>query len=105
MNIEQVEGQLAEFDGNEVSVILPIRGTVLQTFYGRLEIKHDWENYIILYSIKFYPDVEVSFQAHDVQKIILYPYESSDVNSMNIVASIVLKGDTWLEQPRFLQPH
>lgn len=94
MNIEQVEGQLSELDGKSVSVTIPIRGTVIQTFYGQLAVKNDWENHIIRYSLRFYPDADINFQAQDVHKIIPHPTENLDAN-------IILKSDTWLEQEKY----
>jgi len=91
MNIEQVEGQLSEFEGKPVSVALPIRGTVVQMFYGNLEITHDWENHLIIYRLRFYPDTSINFQAQDVQKITINSFEE-------IMASIVLKSDAHMEQ-------
>lgn len=92
MNIEQVEGQMNEFKGKTIAVAIPIRGTVHQTFYGDLEIHHDWENHLIIYSIKFHPDSDINFQAHDVHKIIPKPNEE-------VHASVILKSDTWLNEP------
>lgn len=93
MNLEQAEGQLSEFDGCPVSIILPIRGTVVQSFFGTLKISHNWDDHIILYSVKFYPDTEISFQAQDVEKIIPRPNDDLDAN-------IILKSDTWMEQSK-----
>lgn len=94
MNIEQVEGQLSELHGKSVSVTVPIRGTVYQTFFGHLDIKHDWENHIIRYSLRFYPDADVNFQAQDIHKIISHPSEYLDAN-------IILKSDSWMEQEKY----
>lgn len=91
MNIEQVEGQLSEFEGKPVAVALPIRGTVVQMFYGSLEITHDWENHLIIYRIRFYPDTSINFQAQDIHKITPTPSEE-------VMASIVLKSDACMEQ-------
>lgn len=91
MNVEQVEGQLSEFEGKPVSVTLPIRGTVVQVFYGNLEITHDWENHLIIYKLRFYPDTSINFQAHDVLKITTTPMQE-------VSASIVLKSDIQMEQ-------
>lgn len=93
MSYEQIEGKLAEFEGHAVSVVLPIRGTIVQAFYGSLAIKHDWANHIILYKLSFYPDAELSFQAHDVDKILENPNDQ-------VTASIILKADAWMEQSK-----
>ena len=94
MNLEQIEGQLAEYEHMTVSVAIPIRGTVCQIFFGVLHIVHDWENHIIRYEIGFYPDAAVSFQAQDVHKI-----ENKPNNQL--AASITLKSDTTLEQSKY----
>jgi len=93
MNIEQIEAQLAEFDGKLISVALPIRGTICQFFYGNLKIIHDWDNTRIIYSVKFYPDTEITFQAQDVYQITTTP-------SKVLSATVSLKSDSWLEQSR-----
>jgi hypothetical protein len=94
MNEEQIEGQLAEFNGHFVCVEVPVRGTVFQTFLGPLEITPNWLENIIVYSIKFYPDQEISFQAQDVEKIVLDPNEI-------MKAIIFLKSDSPMQQLKF----
>lgn len=94
MNLEQVEGQLSEFEGKDVSVAVPIRGTVCQVFFGKLEIRHNWEQHIISYEIGFYPDTAISFQAQDVHRIVPAPNET-------LSATILLKSDTWMEQSKY----
>lgn len=96
MNLEQVEGQLAEFEGHDVSVAIPIRGTVCQVFFGKLEIVHDWAQHIILYQLGFYPDAVISFQAQDVQCIVTVPATTNN----GLLAKITLKPDTFMEQSR-----
>lgn len=93
MNIEQVEGQMAEYEHQTISVAIPIRGTICQVFFGELHIQHNWADHIISYEIGFYPDAAITFQAHDVQKIVSKP-------NNQLAASIVLKSDSWLEQSK-----
>lgn len=88
MNIEQVEAQLSEFEHDTISVIVPIRGTVVLTFCGKLIIKHDWENHIILYSAG-----EVCFQAPDVERIIEH-------SGLLIDATVMLKSDAPMEKSK-----
>lgn len=97
MNIEQAEGQLAEFEGKSVTVVIPIRGTVFQSVFGMLKIEHDWEHHIISYELINYTfDTVISFQAHDVQKIAT-PLKPS---TSNFVAKIFLKPDTFMQQSK-----
>ena len=94
MNLEQIEGQMAEFDGMMVSVTVPIRGSIYQAFFGHLHIGHNWEEHIILYEIRHYPDASISFQAQDVQSI-------TPTNTPELVARIVLKSDAPMEKSKF----
>jgi hypothetical protein len=91
MNLEQVEGQLAEFEGKPVSVTLPIRGSVCIIFGGDLKIEHDWENHIISYQVGF--NHCVHFEAKDVESIAV-------MNDMS-TASVVLKSDAPMEKSKF----
>jgi hypothetical protein len=95
MNIEQVEGQLAEFEGNQIFVVLPIRKTVSQRFYGKLSIYHKWEDHIISYEVKLDLNSSVRFQAHDVHSIV--PTPTTDGRSIEVN----LKSDTFMEQSNY----
>lgn len=86
MSLEQLEGQMQEYEGKTIAVAIPIRGTVFNTFYGELTINHDWANHAIYYSIRLHPDQDINFQAQDIQKITEKPNE-------NLEASVQLKGD------------
>ena len=97
MNIEQVEGQLAQYKGKLVAVCVPIRGTIHQTFYGHLEIVESWEDHkFILYTVNFWPDADVNFRAGDVLKI-------TDKPTANIAASILLITDEWKAHQKLLK--
>lgn len=92
MNLEQIEGHLAEFEGKKVSVTVPIRGTAHMIFSGNLQIEHDWENHTISYRVDG-SNPFIHFQAKDV--------ESMCATQDNSMASIVLKSDTWMEQSKY----
>jgi len=94
MNLEQVEGQMAEFEHQTISVAIPIRGTVCQVFFGELHINHDWVNHTISYEIGFYPDAAISFQAQDVHKIVPHP-------TNQLVAAVTLKSDSSMEKSKY----
>ncbi len=91
MSFEQIEGHLASYEGKQVSVAVPIRGTVCANYFGNLVISHDWENHRIYYSVRFYPDADLNFQSHDVHKIIPTP-------TPELEAAIILKSDVSMEQ-------
>lgn len=84
MNFEQIEGHLAKFEDRMVAVSLPIRGNTVITYYGNLNITHQWSTAAIYYGIKLHPDSELTFQASDVATIINDP-------NPEIEASIILK--------------
>lgn len=86
MSFEQMEGHLAEYEGKQISVVIPIRGTVHFSYYGNLAINHDWANHSIYYSIRLHPDSDINFQAQDVEKIIPKPNSELD-------ATIILKSE------------
>lgn len=86
MSFEQIEGTLAEYEGKQISVAIPIRGTIHFNYYGNLVIMHDWSNHAIHYSIKLHPDSDINFQAHDVEKVIPKP-------NAELEATIVLKSE------------
>lgn len=94
MSFEQLEGHLAEFEGKQISVAIPIRGTAYIGYYGNLAINHDWANHAIYYSIRLHPDSDINFQAHDVEKIIEKP-------NAELEATIVLKS----EEDRYKPQH
>lgn len=94
MNLEQVEGQMAEYEGKSVGVAIPIHGSIVQMIFGTLTIVHNWTEHIILYEIHLQPDFAVSFQAQDIHKIVNAPNE-------NLAATIYLKRDEHdSEKPR-----
>lgn len=93
MSFEQIEAQLTEFEDELVGVIVPIRGTIIQVFYGKLSYTNDADSHAIIFRLTFYPDAELNFQAHDVDKILNKP------NDM-LAASIILKADAWMEQSK-----
>ena len=97
MNFEQIEGYLQDLDGKPVSVAVPIRGTICNNYYGTLTVTHDWAMSRIYYAVKFYPDMDIMFQAEDVEKIIYHPNENLD-------AAIILKADTTMQQSHFCPP-
>jgi hypothetical protein len=91
MNKEQVEAQLSEYERKVVAVNIPIRGTILLTYYGELIIVADWVNHMIMYVVRFYPDMSIAFQASDVQKIISTETEA-------LAATIILNSDAPMHQ-------
>jgi hypothetical protein len=91
MNLEQVEGQMSEYEHQTISVAIPIRGTVCQVFFGDLHIVHNWAEHTISYEIGFYPDAAITFQAQDVHKIVPKP-------NNQLAAAVILKSDTTMEQ-------
>jgi len=99
MNIEQIEAQLQQYDGNTVSVAVPIRGTVHLQFFGPLHITHNWEDRdgFILYSLRFMPDQVIAFRSADVMKIVT----NTNPNDEEI-ATIYLNGDDQKFHPSFL---
>ena len=92
MSFEQIEGHLAELEDKTVGVILPIRGSVFVTYCGKLIINHVWDNHSIYYSLRFYPDTAINFEAHDVEKII----KKKDNDELE--STIVLKSDAPMQQ-------
>jgi hypothetical protein len=96
MNVEQVEGYLAEYKGKSVAVCCPIHGTVFQAFRGNLIIQENWEDnkyLFVLYSVDSNYGVTICFRSQDVKEITPNP-------SPGIAASITLTSEEWMTEKR-----
>ena len=75
MNTEQIEAQLVDWLKTKLTVILPIRGTILQTFAGTLELEGKLvpEDNFNVFRLEFLntnpPYTAIAFRAHDVNEL------------------------------------
>ena len=98
MNAEQVEAHLREYQNQLVAVILPIRGTVHLTYYGNLTITESMEqnNKFYLYSIRYWPDVDINFRSQDVLSITPLKIQCDHEPKANIL----LNTEDWVTEKR-----